>query len=62
MTRSVSYSRTAPAWDTRPFPSEDTVTLVLRALLFTQKMPSARDGQDSGQALPSQFKGTFSCK
>ena len=33
--------------------------LVLRALLFTQKVPSARDGWDSRQALLSQFKGTF---
>ena len=33
--------RTVPAWDTRLFPSEDTETLVLRALLFAQKVPSA---------------------
>jgi hypothetical protein len=38
-------------------PIEDTATLMLRALLFTQKMPSARDGQDSRQALLSQVKG-----
>jgi hypothetical protein len=59
VTRIVSHSRTAPAWGTSPFPSEDTATLVLRALLFTQKVPSARDGQDSTQALLSQVKGTF---
>ena len=38
---------------------EDTVTLRLRALLFTWKVPSARDGQDSRQAQSSQVKGTF---
>jgi len=59
VTRIVSHSRTAPAWDTSPLPSQDTVTLVLRALLFTEKVPSARDGQDSRQALSSQVKGTF---
>ena len=57
---SVSHSRTAPAWDTRPFPSDDTATLVLRALLFTGKVPSAGGGQDSRQAQSSQVKGTFS--
>ena len=62
VTRIVSHSRTAPAWDTRPRPSADTVTLVLRALFFTGKVPSAGDGQDLRQALFSQFKGTFSCK
>ena len=35
VTRIVSHSRTAPAWDTRPRPSADTVTLVPRALFFT---------------------------
>ena len=59
VTRIVSHSRTAPAWDTRPWPSADTATRVLRALLFTQKVPSARDGQDSRQAQSSQLKGTF---
>ena len=62
VTRIVSHSKTPPACDTRPFPSEDTATLVVRALFFTQKVPSARDGQDSRQALSSQVKGTFSCK
>ena len=32
--RSVSHSRTAPAWDTRPRPSADTATRLLPALLF----------------------------
>ena len=32
VTRIVSHSSTAPAWDTRPRPSADTVTLELRAL------------------------------
>ena len=36
-TRIVSHSRTAPAWDARPFPSEETSILVLRALLLTGK-------------------------
>ena len=35
VTRSVSHSRTAPAWDTSPRPSADTATLELRALFFT---------------------------
>ena len=35
VTRIVSHSRTAPAWDTRPRPSDDTCTLAVRALFFT---------------------------
>ena len=35
VTRIVSYSRTAPSWDTSPLPSADTATRVLRALFFT---------------------------
>ena len=35
VTRIVSHSRTAPAWDTSPFPSDDTATLAVRALFFT---------------------------
>ena len=46
VTRGVSDSRTAPAWDTRPRPSAETVILELRALFFTWKVPSARCGQD----------------
>jgi hypothetical protein len=34
VTRIVSHSRTVPAWDTRPRPSADTATRLLRALLF----------------------------
>jgi hypothetical protein len=60
VTRSVSHNKTAPAWDTRPFPSADTATRLLRALLFTWKVPSARYGQDPRQALSFQAKGTFS--
>jgi hypothetical protein len=60
--RIVSHSRTVPAWDTRPRPSADTVTLVLRALFFTGKVPSAGIEQDPRQALFFQVKGTFSCK
>jgi hypothetical protein len=37
VTRIVSHSRTAPAWDTRPRPSADTMTRAPRALLFTGK-------------------------
>ena len=48
--RSVSCSRTAPACDTRPRPSADTVTLLLRALFCIGKVPSAGDGQDLRQA------------
>ena len=62
VTRSVSHSRTAPAWDTRPLPSADTVTRAARALFFTGKVPSPGDGQDLRQALLSQFRDTFSCK
>ena len=39
---------------------DDTATLVLRALFFTGKVPSAGGGQDSRQAQSSQVKGTFS--
>jgi hypothetical protein len=60
VTRSVSHSRTAPAWDTRPRPSADTVTLLLRALFCIWKVPSAGNGQDLRQALSFQAKGTFS--
>ena len=60
VTRIVSHSRTAPAWDTRPRPSADTVTWQLRALFCIWKVPSAGDGQDSRQALSFQAKGTFS--
>jgi hypothetical protein len=42
VTRIVSCSRTAPAWDTSPRPSADTVTRLPRALFFTLKVPSAR--------------------
>ena len=59
VTLNVSHSRTAPAWDTSPWPSADTATLELRALFFTWKVPSARSGQDLQQALSSQAKGTF---
>ena len=62
VTRIVSHSRTAPAWDTRPFPSDDTATLAVRALFFTGKVPSAGGGQDPRQALFFQVKGTFSCE
>jgi hypothetical protein len=41
----------------KSLPSEDTVTLVLPALLFTEKVSSARDGQDARLALLSQVKG-----
>jgi hypothetical protein len=43
----------------RPRPSADTGTPAARALFFTWKVASARDGQDSRQAQSSQFKGTF---
>jgi len=42
VTRIVSHSRTAPAWETRPRPSADTATRAARALFFTWKVPSAR--------------------
>jgi len=35
VTRSVSHSTTAPAWETMPLPSQDTVTRAVRALFFT---------------------------
>ena len=44
-----------------PRPSADTVTLELRALFFTGKVPSAGDGQDLRQTLFFQVKGAFSC-
>jgi hypothetical protein len=62
VTRIVSHSRTDPAWDTRPFPSDDTATLAVRALFFTWKVPTAGGGQDPRQALFSQAKGTFFTK
>ena len=42
VTRIVSHSSTAPAWDTSPRPSADTATRLPRALFFTRKVPSAR--------------------
>jgi hypothetical protein len=60
VTRIVSHSSTAPAWDTSPRPSAGTRTPAERALIFTWKVPSARDGQDLRQAPSSQVKGTFS--
>ena len=59
VTRSVSPAADAPAWDTSPWPSADTVILGRRAVFFTWKVPSARCGQDPRQALSSQAKGTF---
>ena len=35
------------------------MTVLARALFFTWKVPSARDGQDSRQALLVQVKGIF---
>jgi len=56
VTRIVSHSRTAPAWDTSPRPSADTATRVPRALLFTWKVPSARlrTGLSTSPILPGQ--------
>src|SRR5512132_818314 len=57
--RSVSSNSNAPAWDTIPRPSADTVILGRRTVFFTWKVPSARRGQDLRQDLSSQAKGTF---
>ena len=59
VTRAASASSNAPAWDTIPLPSADTVILGRRAVFFTWKVPLARRGQDLRQALSSQAKGTF---
>jgi hypothetical protein len=59
VTRIVSHSKTAPAWDTRPRPSADTITRAVRALLFTWKVLSARYGQDLRQAQLSQVRALF---
>ena len=59
VTCSTWVSSRAPAWDTIPDPSADTMTLGGRAVFFTGKVPSAGCGQDLRQALFSQFKGTF---
>ena len=58
-TRIVSHSRTAPACETGPFPSEDTATRAARALLSTSEAPSTHGGQDPGQVLFAQVKGTL---
>ncbi len=54
--RIVSHSSTAPAWDTSPRPSADTVTRLPRALFFTWKVPSARvrTGLSTSPILPGQ--------
>ena len=56
VTRIVSHSSTAPAWDTIPRPSADTVTRLPRALFFTWKVPSARvrTGLSTSPILPGQ--------
>lgn len=60
VTCSTWVSSSAPAWDTIPEPSADTMILGRHAVFFTGKVRSAGCGQDLRQALCSQFKGTFS--
>ncbi len=59
LTRSVWVSSTAPAWDTIPVPSADTVILGRQAVFCICKVPSAGGGQVLRQVLFSQAKGTF---
>ena len=62
VTRAASASSNAPAWETRPRPSADTVILGRRAVLFTWKVPSVWCGQDPRQIPSSQAKALFICK
>ena len=62
VTRAASASSNAPAWETRPWPSADTVILGRRAVLFTWKVPSVWCGQDPRQIPSSQAKALFICK
>jgi GNAT superfamily N-acetyltransferase len=39
-----------PAWETRPRPSAETATLLLRALFFTRKVPLTGGRQDLRKA------------
>ena len=55
----VTRSMTGPAWGIRPWPSAETVILVLRPLFVMRKAPSAGGGQDPGRTLSSQVKGAF---
>jgi hypothetical protein len=57
--RAVWVSSRARVWDTIPFPSSDTVIFGRRAVFCILKVPSARTGYDSRQALSSQVKGAF---
>jgi hypothetical protein len=57
--RAVSVSSSAPAWDTIPVPSPDAVIFGRRTVFCICKVPSARTGYDSRQALSSKVKGTF---
>ena len=59
VTRSVSASSNAPAWDTMPCAVSGHGDLGAAGGIFTWKVPSARRGQDPRQALFSQVKGTF---
>jgi hypothetical protein len=62
LTWAASSRSNAPAWDTTPRPSADTVILGWPTVFFTRKVSSPRRGQDLRQALSSQAKVIFKCK
>ncbi len=59
VTRAVSVSSSAPAHDTTPAPSPDTLIFARRPVVCILKVPSPRTRYDSRQVLSSQVKGTF---